>query len=228
MAARIALDKMATVRLMGWCRYVEVGFYDQQTGTQTWEKNSSTGLELVRWPKGKPPPDRTIIEPVVKTVAMTLYVPMVAVSILGIILAIILMAINNKFNYRRIIQHSHPSCNNLILAGNILCLLATIPLGINSEWVSQQYGLQMLLLRYLSARAHAHAHAHAHAQCSCPMLMPLPIPGVRLLPCGVCCSQLAPAPWLLPGVGGGGASSRRQEGVRKRQQEAGRSEQEET
>ena len=129
---------------------------------------SSTGLELVRWPKGKPPPDRTIIEPVVKTVAMTLYVPMVAVSIIGIILAIILMAINNKFNYRRIIQHSHPSCNNLILAGNILCLLATIPLGINSEWVSQQYGLQMLLFCYLPAQA------HVHAQWSCPMVMPLP------------------------------------------------------
>ena len=79
------------------------------------------------------PQDRTIIKEDIKTVALTLYVPMVAVSVLGIVLALILIVINNKFNYRRIIQHSHPSCNNLILAGNILCLLATIPLGINSK-----------------------------------------------------------------------------------------------
>ena len=67
---------------------------------------------------------------------MSLYIPMVIVSIIGIILAIILIVINNKFDYRRIIQHSHPSCNNLILMGNILCLLATIPLGFNTKLVN--------------------------------------------------------------------------------------------
>ena len=113
--------------------YVEVGFYDQETGNLSWKYNTSSGAELVRWSGGKVPQDRTIIKEDVKTVALTLYVPMVAVSVLGIVLALILIVINNKFNYRRIIQHSHPSCNNLILAGNILCLLATIPLGINSK-----------------------------------------------------------------------------------------------
>jgi len=115
-------------------QYVEVGFYDQETGNLSWSSNDS-GAELVRWQGGKVPQDRTIIKEDIKTVALTLYVPMVAMSVLGIVLALILMVINNKFNYRRIIQHSHPSCNNLILAGNILCLLATIPLGINSKWV---------------------------------------------------------------------------------------------
>ena len=113
-------------------QYVEVGFYDQETGNLSWSSNDS-GAELVRWQGGKVPQDRTIIKEDIKTVALTLYVPMVAMSVLGIVLALILMVINNKFNYRRIIQHSHPSCNNLILAGNILCLLATIPLGINSK-----------------------------------------------------------------------------------------------
>ena len=36
----------------------------------------------------------------------------------------------------RIIMYSHPSCNNLILMGIILCLLATIPLGMDIQWVS--------------------------------------------------------------------------------------------
>jgi gamma-aminobutyric acid type B receptor len=122
-------------------RYVEVGFYDQLTDEMTWVTNCTGNqlgtncAELVRWRGGKKPQDRTIIKSDIKTVAMTLYVPMVAISIIGIILALILIVINNKFNYRRIIQYSHPSCNNLILAGNILCLLATIPLGINSKWV---------------------------------------------------------------------------------------------
>ena len=93
------------------------------------------GEELIWWPKGNPPQDRTIIKADVKTVAMTIYVPMVIISVIGIIMAIILIFINNKFNYRRIIQHSHPSCNNLILMGNILCLLATIPLGFNTKMV---------------------------------------------------------------------------------------------
>merc|ERR1719336_1675969 len=66
---------------------------------------------------------------------MTLYIPMVIVSILGILMASILIFVNNKFNYRRIIMHSHPSCNNLILMGIILCLLATIPLGFNTKLI---------------------------------------------------------------------------------------------
>jgi hypothetical protein len=33
-------------------------------------------------------------------------------------------------------MYSHPSCNNLILAGIILCLSATLPLGIDIQWVS--------------------------------------------------------------------------------------------
>ena len=95
-----------------------------------------SGNQLIWWPKGNPPQDRTIIKADVKTVSMSLYIPMVIVSIIGIIMAIILIVINNKFDYRRIIQHSHPSCNNLILLGNILCLLATIPLGFNTKLVN--------------------------------------------------------------------------------------------
>ena len=98
-----------------------------------------SGKLLIWWPKGNPPQDRTIIKADVKTVSMSLYIPMVIISIIGIIMAIILIIINNKFDYRRIIQHSHPSCNNLILMGNILCLLATIPLGFNTKLVEKKF-----------------------------------------------------------------------------------------
>ena len=97
-----------------------------------------SGKLLIWWPKGNPPQDRTIIKADVKTVSMSLYIPMVIISIIGIIMAIILIIINNKFDYRRIIQHSHPSCNNLILMSNILCLLATIPLGFNTKLVEKK------------------------------------------------------------------------------------------
>ena len=37
---------------------------------------------------------------------------------------------------RKIIKQSHPSCNNLMLVGIILCLLAIIPLGLDGRFVS--------------------------------------------------------------------------------------------
>jgi len=120
-------------------KYTVVGYYDQRTDNLTWNTDPTTGNELVWWPKGKIPQDRTIIKPDIKTVALTIYIPMVIISVIGIILALILIIINNKFDYRRIIQHSHPSCNNLILIGNILCLLATIPLGINTKWIPDSF-----------------------------------------------------------------------------------------
>ena len=151
-------DRMALTmveQLVG-TKYQIVGYYDMRTDNLTLNKNSSgwrkvcrpqflplliihppspPGQEVIWWRRGNPPQDRTIIRPEVRTVAMTLYIPMLAVSVIGIILAIILIFVNNKFNYRRIIMHSHPSCNNLILMGNILCLLATIPLGFNTKLV---------------------------------------------------------------------------------------------
>merc|ERR1719323_2235781 len=131
-------DRMALTmveQLVG-TSYQKVGYYDQRTDNLTLVRDED-GAELIWWPKENPPQDRTIIKADVKTVAMTIYVPMVIISIIGIIIAIILIFINNKFNYRRIIQHSHPSCNNLVLMGNILCLLATIPLGFNTKLIPE-------------------------------------------------------------------------------------------
>jgi len=116
-------------------KYEVVGYYDQRTDNLTWNIDAS-GAELVVWAGGKPPQDRTIILPDLQTVSAGLYLPLLGVSFIGILAAIILIGVNNKFNYRRIIMYSHPSCNNLILAGIILCLLATIPLGIDIQWVS--------------------------------------------------------------------------------------------
>ena len=59
-----------------------------------------SGNQLIWWPKGNPPQDRTIIKADVKTVSMSLYIPMVIVSIIGIIMAIILIDDNNHFLVR--------------------------------------------------------------------------------------------------------------------------------
>ena len=62
---------------------------------------------------------------------MTLYIPMLAVSVIGIILAIILIFVNNKFNYRRIIMrllqlrqqsrggHHHGQCSESQVRGDL-------------------------------------------------------------------------------------------------------------
>merc|ERR1719347_954171 len=114
-------------------QYVVVGYYDQRTDNLTWNMDPETGKELVRGVGGKVPQDRTIVKSDVRTVSLSIYLPMLVLSLLGIIFACVLMFINNKFNYRKIIQHSHPSCNNLILSGNILCLLATVPIGYSTK-----------------------------------------------------------------------------------------------
>jgi len=116
-------------------KYEVVGYYDQSTNNLTWNLDEK-GEELVVWSGGKPPQDRTIILPDLQSVSAGLYLPLLGVSLLGIVMALVLLAVNNKFNYRRIIMYSHPSCNNLILTGIMLCLLATIPLGMDIQMVS--------------------------------------------------------------------------------------------
>ena len=68
---------------------------DFQMVARPWPTEERT-LQLEKFIKimSKRPQDRTIIKPDVRTVAMTLYIPMLAVSVIGIILAIILIFVN--------------------------------------------------------------------------------------------------------------------------------------
>ena len=115
----------------------------------------------VIWKYGKIPQDRTIIKDKLLKLNLWLYICMVVLALTGIGIAIGLIYFNFRYRFvsqlqyvlhcafqwlnnlfihfyshRKIIQHSHPSCNNLMLSGIILCLLAIIPLGLDGRIVS--------------------------------------------------------------------------------------------
>ena len=90
----------------------------------------------VIWPGEKIPQDRTIVRNRLLKLNLSLYIIMVVVALIGIGIAIGLIYFNFRYGHRKIIQQSHPSCNNLMLVGIILCLLAIIPLGIDGRVVS--------------------------------------------------------------------------------------------
>lgn len=112
-------------------KYEVVAYYDQKSDNLTWIPNSK-----VIWNGGKVPQDRTIVQNQLLKVNLWLYLAMVVVALTGIVLASCLIYFNFRYGHRRIIQHSHPTCNNLMLLGISLCLLAIIPLGLDGRFVS--------------------------------------------------------------------------------------------
>lgn len=124
-------------------RYEVVAFYDQKSDNLTWLPNptpsnasQSQGSLRVIWPGGKIPQDRTIVQNQLLKLNLWLYLSMVMVAVVGILLALSLIYFNFRYGHRRIIQHSHPSCNNLMLLGIMFCLLAIIPHGLDGRFVS--------------------------------------------------------------------------------------------
>jgi len=90
----------------------------------------------VRWPRGKPPQDMTIVKHRLRVVSLGSYAAIVAVALFGCVIACLLIYFNFKYAHRRIVQHSHPSCNNLMLIGIIISLLSLVPGGLDGQFVS--------------------------------------------------------------------------------------------
>ncbi|GBO31547.1 Gamma-aminobutyric acid type B receptor subunit 1, partial [Araneus ventricosus] len=110
--------------------YTLLGYYDTQTDNLTW-------LKKEKWTDGKPPPDRTIIKKVLRTVTLSLFISMTAVSGLGILWALGLLIFNTIFRHSRYIALSHPMCNNIMLVGIICCLLCACLLGLDGQFVGE-------------------------------------------------------------------------------------------
>lgn len=131
---RIAWTKIE--QLQG-TKYEVVAYYDQKSDNLTWLPPSvETTESRVVWPGGKVPQDRTIVKNELLKINLWLYIAMVIVAMVGVLLAFSLIYFNFRYGHRRIIQHSHPSCNNLMLVGISLCLMAIIPMGLDGRFVS--------------------------------------------------------------------------------------------
>uniref|UniRef100_A0A061QLL2 Gamma-aminobutyric acid type B receptor subunit 2 n=1 Tax=Cupiennius salei TaxID=6928 RepID=A0A061QLL2_CUPSA len=111
--------------------YTLLGYFDTQTNNLTWFKKE-------KWADGRPPPDRTIIVQVLRTVTLSLFISMTTVSCMGIVWAIGLLIFNTIFRHSRYIQLSHPMCNNIMLIGIICCLLCACLLGLDGQFVGEE------------------------------------------------------------------------------------------
>ncbi|XP_042890500.1 gamma-aminobutyric acid type B receptor subunit 1-like isoform X1 [Penaeus japonicus] len=112
-------------------KYNILGYFDGQTDNLTW-------FNLESWVDGKAPPDRTIVRRQLRTVSLGLFISMCTISAVGAMWALMLLVFTFVYRHRRLIQMSHPACNNITLVGIILCLGSIFLLGLDGQFVSEQ------------------------------------------------------------------------------------------
>ncbi|KAG9510364.1 Gamma-aminobutyric acid type B receptor subunit 2, partial [Fragariocoptes setiger] len=91
----------------------------------------------ISWRGPTPPIDHTIQKVIPSRVNRGLFVIISVLSILGIILACIFLAINIKYRNQRYIKMSSPYLNNLIIIGCVLTYTSVILLGLDSGLTSE-------------------------------------------------------------------------------------------
>ncbi|CAH0385419.1 unnamed protein product [Bemisia tabaci] len=124
---RIALTQIE--QMIGQ-KYVVLGYYETTTDNLTW-------INKEQWIGGKVPQDRTIVKRVLRTLSIPLCICMWTISIIGILVAICLIAFNMCYSHRRVIQTSHPKCNTIMLIGIVICLSSVFLLGLDGQFVSE-------------------------------------------------------------------------------------------
>lgn len=88
---RIALTQ---IEQMKDGKYVKLGYYDTQSDNLSWFNEE-------RWAGGKVPQDRTIVRTVLRMVSLPLFICMGTISIIGIVIAFILIVFNIWNRHRR-------------------------------------------------------------------------------------------------------------------------------
>ncbi|XP_043477388.1 gamma-aminobutyric acid type B receptor subunit 2 [Leptopilina heterotoma] len=107
---------------------VKVGEYDGITDNL----DLSKGHPLL-WRGKSPPKDRTLHIIEHSTVNIKIYAALASAASVGIVMAVVFLAINIKYRNQRYIKMSSPHLNNLIIVGCILTYSSVIFLGLDSQ-----------------------------------------------------------------------------------------------
>ncbi|XP_055587222.1 gamma-aminobutyric acid type B receptor subunit 2 isoform X2 [Uranotaenia lowii] len=86
----------------------------------------------LKWVGRSPPKDRTLRIIEHSQVNITIYVVLASTSCVGIVMAIVFLAVNIKFRNHRYIKMSSPHLNNLIIIGCMLTYVSVVFLGLDS------------------------------------------------------------------------------------------------
>ncbi|GAB6025070.1 Metabotropic GABA-B receptor subtype 2, isoform C [Chamberlinius hualienensis] len=92
----------------------------------------------IKWRGNSPPRDATVKVIKRSRVSIPVYAFLASVASLGILVAIIFLAINIRCRNHRYIKMSSPYLNNLIIIGCMLIYASIILLGMDSELISEQ------------------------------------------------------------------------------------------
>lgn len=109
--------------------YTVIGYFDSRTG------NLDLNTSRIRWPRGEPPRDRTIIMELVQYLSLPYMLSIVAISLVGIIASAGLIYFNWSRRDDSLIKMSHPPSNNIMLLGCIVCLTGVILFGLDGRFI---------------------------------------------------------------------------------------------
>uniref|UniRef100_A0A6G1S9V3 Gamma-aminobutyric acid type B receptor subunit 2 n=1 Tax=Aceria tosichella TaxID=561515 RepID=A0A6G1S9V3_9ACAR len=112
--------------------YSVIGYFDTRTNKLDFNESR------IRWPRGEPPKDRTIIMELVQYLSLPAMLSVLIISVLGIVASACLIYFNWTRRADNLIRMSHPPSNNIMLLGCIVCLLSVILFGLDGRFISPQ------------------------------------------------------------------------------------------
>lgn len=109
--------------------YSVIGYFDTRTSKLNFNESR------IKWPRGEPPKDRTIIMELVQHLSLPYMMTIVLISLIGIIASACLIYFNWSRREDTLIKMSHPPSNNIMLFGCIICLLSVILFGLDGRFI---------------------------------------------------------------------------------------------
>lgn len=109
--------------------YTVIGYFDNTKG------KLSLNESRIRWPRGEPPKDRTIIMELVQYLSLPYMISVGFISLAGIIISASLIFFNWSRRQDNLIKMSHPPSNNIMLLGCIVCLTSVILFGLDGRFI---------------------------------------------------------------------------------------------
>lgn len=112
--------------------YSVIGYFDTRTNKLDYNETR------IRWARGEPPKDRTIIMELVQYLSLPAMLSVLIISSLGIVASAGLMYFNWSWRQDQLIKLSHPPSNSIMLLGCIVCLLSVILFGLDGRFIAPQ------------------------------------------------------------------------------------------
>lgn len=109
--------------------YTVIGYFDTRTNNLKFQESK------IKWPRGEPPRDRTIIMELIQYLSWPYMVAVVLMSSVCILASAGLIYFNWSRREDSLIKMSHPPSNNIMLTGCIVCLMAVILFSLDGRFI---------------------------------------------------------------------------------------------